>query len=281
MHRQPVNSQGDERCPLATSVVFALVLSGLPALTQADQITLTPVRDTSLSEDDDNYSNGAGPFAFIGTTAGGRRRALLKFDLSVLPAGAQIISAQFKFHVDKNGAGSGVDSAVLHRVLAPWDEGSSFATGGGLAQASASDATWRYRVYGTPPAIPRVEWSVLGGDFAPSASATISMTSVGFYTFSSTPALLADVQGWYLNSTANHGWALLGPEDGRSQTARRIASRESSVVANRPNLIIDYSLPASSTQTVPLPPWSIHLLGVLLCVAACLTISRPVARRQR
>lgn len=269
VQRHKVNAQSDTRYLLAVSIVGGFALTGLPVVTQADQITLAPVRDTTLSEDDDNYSNGAGPFAFIGTTAGGRRRALLKFALSVLPSGAQMTSTQLKFHVDKNGGGSGVDSAVLHRVLAPWDEGASFATGGGLTQATATDATWRYRVYGAPPAIPRFEWSVLGGDFAPSASAITTMTSIGFYTFSSTSALLADLQGWYLNPADNHGWALLGPEDGRSQTACRISSRESSTAANRPSLIIDYTLAAGSTQTVPLPLWSHYLLSVLLCAAGC------------
>lgn len=273
-----MNSRGVERYPLVIMVVLALALGGLSALAQADQITLTPDRDTTLSEDDVSYSNGAGPFAFIGTTAGGRRRALLKFDLSALPAGAQMSSARLQFYVDKNGTGSGIDGAALHRVLASWDEGSSFATGGGLAQASASDATWQYRVYGAPPTIPRVAWSLPGSDLAASPSATTTMTSIGFYTFSSTPSLLADLQGWHLNPTANHGWALLGPEDGHAQTARRIASRESSTPAHRPALIIDYSLSATSTQTVPLPSWSIHVLGVLLCAAGWLVLSRSGAR---
>ena len=253
-----------------TGAPYALALAvafGLPAETPAEQLVLTPLRDTTLSEDDVNFSNGAGPFAFIGTTAGGRRRALLKFDLSALPVGAQIMSAQLRFYIDKNGAGSGVDTAVLHRVFSGWDEGSSFATGGGLALATAMDATWQYRVYGNPPAIPRIEWSALGGDFSTSVSATTTIVSGGPYTFSSTPTLVADLQGWHVDPTTNHGWAVLGPEDGRSQTARRILSRESSAVANRPTLIIDYALYAISTQKVPLPLWSSLLLGVLLCAA--------------
>ncbi len=245
-----------------------------PVVVCAEQLTLTPSKDTTLSEDDFNYSNGAGPSVFIGTTAGGRRRALLKFDLSGLPVSAQITSAQLRFFIDRNGTGSGADSATLHRMLAAWDEGTSFATGGTGTQATEMDATWQYRVYGNPPAVPRIEWSNLGSDFASSASAAISILSLGAYTFSATPTLVADIQGWVVAPANNHGWVFIGPEDGRSQTVRRILSRESSDVANRPTLTIDYIVPPVTIQTVPLPTWALWVLGVLVCAGGA-----RVARR--
>ena len=249
-----------------------------PAVVGAEQLTLTPSKDTTLSEDDFNYSNGAGPSVFIGTTAGGRRRALLKFDLSVLPVSAQITSAQLRFFIDRNGIGSGADSAILHRMLAAWDEGTSFATGGTGTQATEMDATWQYRVYGNPPTIPRIEWTNLGSDFALSASAAISILSLGAYTFATTPALVADVQSWVVAPANNHGWAFLGPEDGRSQTARRILSRESSDVANRPTLTIDYTVPPVTIQAVPLPTWASWVLGVFICARGGRLLDARTAR---
>lgn len=256
------------RADIAAAIGVLSLTTCLSAVSHAEQLVLAPLEDTTLSEDDANYSNGGGPVAFIGTTAGGRRRTLLKFDLSSLRTGAQITNARLRFFIDKTGAGSGFDTAALHRVLTAWEEGVSFATGGGLTQATATDATWQYRVYGNPPAKPRIEWSNLGGDFAPNISATSTIGSIGPYTFSSTPALVEDLQMWLADPASNHGWAFLGPEDGRSQTARRILSRESSRLADRPTLTIDYTVPPVVTQKVPMPPWSIRLLGgMLLCAA--------------
>lgn len=41
-----------------------------PVVVGAEQLTLTRSKDTTFSEDDFNYSNGAGPSVFIGTAAG-------------------------------------------------------------------------------------------------------------------------------------------------------------------------------------------------------------------
>lgn len=88
-------------------------------------------------------------------------------------------------------------------------------------------------------------WSNPGGDFAPtpSASLTIVGTKVGVpYTWLSTPALVADVQGWLGNASTNHGWLLLNTDETSSQTFRAFYSREFGTVTSRPVLEIGYAV---------------------------------------
>jgi len=242
---------------------MAAIAIGAPA--DAAQIVLNPVADTTLISDDPNYAIGAGPL-FFGTTANGFRRALLRFDLSALPAGAQIDAATVKVIVDRAGPGSGAQAASLHRASASWGEGTSFSSGGGGAQATLEDATWDYRFYGNPPAIPRPPWLAPGGDYIAAPSSTVTLGANGPVTWASSAGLVADVQFWAANPGANFGWFLIGPEnDAVPRTVRRASSREDAVLANRPVLFIDYT-PATPApvQQVPLPPWSYAVLCVLL-----------------
>lgn len=229
---------------------------------QADQLVLTPIKDNTLIEDDPNFSNGAGSNVFIGAIgSGGARRALLKFDLTAIPPGAHITNATLRFVINRAAIGSGLDdSAALHRVTADWGEGSSSTSGGTGTQATPQDATWAYRYYGNPAAgIPRQAWTVVGGDFVPTPTQTITIGSIGAYQFIATPQMIADLQAWLMQPAGNHGWIMLGPEQ-REQTARRIDSRESGSAANRPTLTVTYLLPAQEAD-VPLPLWSVGLLA--------------------
>ncbi len=77
------------------------LLFGVVGSLHAEQMSLTPVKDNTLIEDDINFSDGAGPALFIGTTAsGGRRRALMKFDVANIPTAARITSASLRMSRD-------------------------------------------------------------------------------------------------------------------------------------------------------------------------------------
>lgn len=211
-------------------------------------ITLTASKDNTLYESaTGNISNGAGDYLFAGqTNQSAIRRGLLAFDLTdKLPAGATIVSATLQLHMSKTSAGSAAVS--LHRVLANWGEGSSNANSneGGGATASTGDATWLHTLFNT------TLWQAPGGDFAPTASATTAVAGVADYQWR-TPALLADVQGWVANPTANFGWLLIGDENANS-TAKRFDSRENPTAANRPQLTIVYTVTETTPATVYLP----------------------------
>lgn len=256
---------------LTVGQVLAILAAGvaLASVARADQISLTPVQDNTLIEDDANLSNGAGPNLFVGTIAsGGRRRTLLKFNLSAVPPGSRVSTVTLRFVINRSAVGSGLaDPASLHRMTASWGEGESDATRGGGDQATPQDATWLHRFYGGG-GVPQLFWSVPGGDFVPSQSSTVGIGGIGAYVFPSTPQLVSDLQTWVDAPGQNFGWAFLGPEVG-SQNARRIYSRESAAPADRPTLVVVYAPPPDHLADVPLPWWSIVLLGsILLGVAA-------------
>lgn len=220
----------------------------------ADQLIATPAADSSIYSEGD-YSNSKGSNLFAGTTNGGAvRRALMKFDLSAIPAGSTITSVSLRVTVNKAPPGSGSRTCTLHRCNAAWAEGSSNAGlgGGPGAIAEPGDPTWLHRAYSTS------FWATQGGDFVPAASASAVLPTSGQATWASTPALVADVQAWVDAPATNQGWICKGDEATTVNT-RRFYARETGTAANRPTLTVMYTLPTPCTGDiandagVPLP----------------------------
>lgn len=251
------------------ATLLALLLA-LPALSaQAQQLTLAPVADTTLYSEDGNGANGAGEGLFTGRTGlGERRRALLRFDLSALPAGATLLSAELELSMDRSIVGAVPVRA--HRVLASWGEGSAHAPGqeGIAAPAGTGDATWQWRFHASDA------WAAPGGDLAAQPSAETSVAGPGRYTFSG-PGLLADIEAWRVDPAANHGWLLLADEQLPAPTAKRFASREHADPALRPLLRIAYGTagppPAHPARSIPATGTLALLLLLALLVATALT----------
>jgi hypothetical protein len=86
------------------------------------------------------------------------------------------------------------------------------------------------------------------------------------------PALLQDVQGWVDQPASNHGWILIGQEDG-VQNAKRFSSRTST---EPPRLEVRYREPSAQAQDgdVPLPAWA--LITLFAALAAGLARRRNV-----
>lgn len=212
------------------------------------QLVVTPTKDNTLYESGNgSLSNGAGDYFFVGKTNSGQiRRGLVAFDLTgKLPVSATIVSATLQLHMSKTSGGQ--HAVSLHRVLADWGQGSSNAASneGGGVTATSGDATWLHTLFNT------TLWQTPGGDFVPTTTATVAVADVDFYRWSS-PGLLADVQAWLTNPASNFGWALIGNE-AASGTAKRFDTRENSVAANRPQLIIVYNTGAAELQNLYLP----------------------------
>lgn len=212
------------------------------------QLIVTPAKDNTLYEDaGGSLSNGAGSHFFAGRPRGGTiRRGLLTFDLTgKLPVSATIVSATLQLNMSQSNAGA--TAVKLHRVLANWGEGTSKASRGegGGATATTNDATWLHTFFNA------ATWATPGGVFVITPTATTTVGAETSYRWSS-PALLADVQGWLANPATNFGWAVLGDESTDS-TAKRFDSRENPTVANRPQLIIVYNTGAAETRKVHLP----------------------------
>jgi hypothetical protein len=223
-----------------TLLLAATLCAALPAAARADSIVLTAVADATLIESVDatQYALGAAYNIYcgrVGTNGGGTlRRALVRFDLSAIPAGSTVTSASLKVYMSQTNTGT--QSTALHRVLQSWGEGASFAFGGAGTNPEPGDATWTNRFYPGQP------WSTPGGVFVETATQTKSIGAAGAYVFASNAAMVADVQSWIASPASNFGWIMRGNETTLG-TAKRFESRESGDPARRPLLTVVYTPP--------------------------------------
>lgn len=261
---------------LATLIPLALCTADA----RSDTITIGASKDNSIFENFSTNSSGGTAGIYVGGTATrSPRRGLIAFDVAGnVPAGATITSAQLTLYL---ALGSG-DSVVveLHTLLADWGEGTAGSDldtvhfGGAGFQASAGDATWNQRFFGS------ANWTSpgAGGDFNPTASgaALIGVPNIDvanptpFHWFS-TPLLVSDVQSWLDNPATNFGWILMNTGETVQGSARAYFSRSATLdtagfplqLDVHPALTIAYSL------EVPEPT-----LGGLIGIAALLAVRR-------
>jgi len=230
------------RSRLARATSWALIgvlIVGTPL--QAAVITVYSSADTVIRQDQTGDNFGAYNQVWVGRSGKSNpvRRALFEFDLSSIPAGATINSASLRltavgFHTSA--------SFGLYRTLVDWGEGVKTGKGGGTA--AAGEASWNNRLTGT------AAWGTPGGlagtDYIATSSAAQTVSGTGAFTWSSA-GLLADVQYWYANPTKNFGWFVISSLEGTANgSVNRLATRENTTVANRPQLIIDYSVATPS-----------------------------------
>ncbi|MCG8409587.1 MAG: CHRD domain-containing protein [Phycisphaerales bacterium] len=222
------------------STITLAVAITISQAASADVADIGPSKDNTLYEDPaGGLSNGSGFGFFAGKTfqdpSADVKRGLIAFDVAVaVPPGSVINNVTLTLHMSKTIAGSELVS--LHRALADWGEGTSVASGGGGAGGAATvgDATWLHTFFDTD------FWANPGGDFEPTPSATVDVGNVGFYTWTSTPQMVADVQSWLDDPANNFGWMLIGNEI-NAPTAKRFDTKENPSVTVRPRLTIDFT----------------------------------------
>ena len=224
-----------------------LFLAGvLCPTTSADVLSVVADRDNTMYEDaPGTNSNGAGSFIFTATQSsnGWARRALVHFDVSSIPAGSTINSAQLSLRVTQTISGS--QDIDLHRVVADWGEAGSNAPGqeGGGTSAQNGDATWVSSFH------PSTAWAQPGGDFASTASATASVGSSGSTSVWSSAGMEADVQSWVSGAQPNFGWVVKHTDEIVYGTAKRFRSRENTTTSQRPTLVVDFTPGAGAPGT--------------------------------
>ena len=226
-------------CAMMAMIIFVFAHENI----RADVAEISAMQDTTLYEDGaGRFGNGAGQYLFVGRTWDENgidkllRRALVKFDLGSVPAGSTINSASFSFTINQVPPAATSAIISLHTVTGSWGEGASNAPGpeGRGTTAQVNDATWLHRFFDAEL------WNTAGGDFVPEAVASEPISSSPqSVTFATSPQLVAAVQAWVDNPSANHGWALLGDEV-FPQNARRILSRENQGPGN-PLLTIEFT----------------------------------------
>lgn len=243
------------RIPGMTVAVLLATCCFLPTA-RAATVTFGAFKDNTLYENPTGaVSDGQGPYMYVGKTgptAGElRRRALIAFDLSSIPANATVQSATLTLTSSKSSFG-GDASIVVHRATKTWGEGASNAgdPGGSGAPSTAGDATWIHNAF------PGSLWASAGGDFVAAPSAT---TIVGFpnkYDFAGAQ-LTADIAAWIANPANNFGWLLTGDET-NPNTAKRFNTHENTIATDRPSLSVTYTVPE---------PAALGLLGALIVPA--------------
>ena len=219
--------------------VLALVLLLTPAVVTAETILIDAALDATLIEETDGaLANGAGPVFFVGRTnqrQSSVRRGLLHFDVSAsLPRNARVESVRLTLYMSPSN--SDPSPIGLHRLLSEWGEGVSFATGGGGDVSSPGDSTWVHTFYED------AFWVMPGGHFVARASVSRDVAAPAFYTWESTPKMVADVRLWLAAPQRNFGWILLGDET-TPQNVKSFASREELDPSLRPVLEVVYHLP--------------------------------------
>ena len=225
----------------------------------ADSVTIGSLADATIFQNNVNNSNGGGPGIFSGGNAGAgpARRGLISFDIAgAVPTGATITDVAMTLVLGQSAGSGGTGGAgdstprtiSLFAVTDAWGEGTTpvSATIGGTGQgvaASPGDATWNQRMFGS------VNWTTPGGDHVATASASLAVNNVfqGAYTWGSTAQLVADVQNWLNNPSANFGWEMINNDESGSQTFRSFYTKEWSDASMRPQLMITYLAP------VPVP----------------------------
>ncbi|MHC5066458.1 MAG: DNRLRE domain-containing protein, partial [Planctomycetota bacterium] len=215
-------------------------------LSAQESLTVGAVKDNTLfNQVDGLISNGSGRYFFVGRTGFNNtaqtRRGVIDFDLSGIPAGAKVLSAELRLQMTRTS--SGPVPISLHRITQEWGEGDSTATGneGGGAPSEPGDATWLHTFF------PDQFWNSPGGDFVASPSASIDVGGLGAYTWGSTAGMVSDVQAWVDDPSSAHGWLLMGVES-QAFTSKRFASRQN-FGGSRPQLTVTY-LPAASSSEI-------------------------------
>ena len=159
------------------------------------------------------------------TTVKTHMAPVLRFDVTSIPAQAQLTSARLELYLAESGSANSDMRAEVYRLLRGWNETTATwnrpATGQTWAQAGAQG---------------------VGADYNATLVAATNVQATGrWYSFDVTAA----VQAWLTNPSSNYG--LLLQANAATNTPNfeeRFASREATDATKRPKLTIDYVVPA-------------------------------------
>lgn len=253
MHRYIPTAISHARLAVLLAATF-----GTGSVHAIETLTVSASQDASIYNNATSNANGAGVSFLAGNNGNGQtRRALIQFDLSSIAPGAIVQSARLELYMDQSPNAT-ARTISLHPILESWTEGSTDPGGlqGQGAAGSAGDVTWSNR------SLPSLAWTTAGGTFG-SASASTSVTGVGWYAWEATSslntAMLEDIQDWIDAPGTNAGWMLLGVESGTSTVKRFVSSEGDANFAPKLTLTV---VPVPEPETYALFAAGLVLLGV-------------------
>jgi len=184
------------RTASVTSTVDAFILENAPNKNHGSA--------TSLGVDGDEPAG-----------TGKDKSALLKWDLSTIPAGSKISSASVTLNVTNNSA----ETYQAYELKRPWVE---------------SAATWRLYAAGN-------SWQTAGAkgslDRGTTVAGNVSPSTTGKQTFALSPAV---VQSWVDNPASNNGIIIANEAN---TDGFDFSSREATLTSNSPQITVTYSAP--------------------------------------
>jgi FtsP/CotA-like multicopper oxidase with cupredoxin domain len=206
---------------------------------------LVAVADNVLYESaTGTISNALGSHMFAGNNNNGRRRPIVRFDLSAVPENAHIEHAELRLYCTSNTGAS--FPITVHKVNESWTEGTSQAGGNEQNGTTAltGDVTWLHRTYNTSL------WTTAGGAFDAAPLATTNVNAQNAHFVWTSPALSEQVDHWLHMPMMNRGFILIGDEATTNNT-KRFATRHVATVSQRPTLIVTYSIPQTGACCMP------------------------------
>jgi len=174
-------------------------------------------KDTMIAQEHPSYSYGSFKAMQVKNDSEKMQRALVQFNLSGIPAGANIISATFILYGYPAGSGSG--NHELYRLTHSWVEGI-------FTHDPPVGATWNCYDYPN-------SWETAGGDY----SDLLDTVWVGTHKDAIFDAKVA-VQNWVNGTWANYGFIVLKSEIYPSYNA--FYSSDHSDTSKHPKLVVEY-----------------------------------------
>ncbi|MGH7341819.1 MAG: DNRLRE domain-containing protein, partial [Candidatus Rokuibacteriota bacterium] len=204
--------------------LFALAGKGVPLAVRAQTVTrsfqdgpeYSGTRDTSLSWRSPGANLGSAELLPIHKSNDNQFNALFKWDVSSIPPGSRVLSAEVSLYVTGASPGTGYRAYEIRR---PWEE---------------IEATWKV-------ATSTSAWQVGGGqadgDRGSRVLFALTPEVAGPHTFPLNEAGVAVVQAWVNAPAANQGVVLCGSTQNNKW---EFYSRESSSPERRPKLTIKF-----------------------------------------
>ncbi|OIQ96183.1 TGF-beta propeptide [mine drainage metagenome] len=178
----------------------------------------TPGLDTSIRSSIPNKNYGADTSLAIQNN---QAEALVQFDLSSIPAGSKILSAQFSLYHQSGGN----DTVSAFGLTQSWTEGTG---------AGDSGATWN--TYDGSHS-----WATAGGDYGPAAGIALTLPAINTW---ATWDLTAWTSAWLAGIQPNYGIVLVANSGGLNSF---VSSDEPSSTTLRPKLDVTFLPPCGWT----------------------------------
>jgi len=190
----------------------------LDGLVAQQQATLTPVQDTTISGPEPGNHGGE---QTLWVRQPGLSSTLVQFDLSGLPAGAEIVWAKLRLYAFTASNPNNRLYVTAYPLSKLWTEGG---------------ATWSEAAAGLP-------WAEAGATGAGDHTAPVGWAwtnTPGWVVFDLDPAVAA---GWLADGGSNQGLLVRGEGGINRKVAYWFLSREHGNAAAHPRLVVGYNLP--------------------------------------